>query len=169
MDSTRWVLAFDSSCGRCTRISASIWQASGGKIEVLPLAHPDVARWRAMSLGHNPRWAPTLLRVREERVRAWTGLSMVGPVIQTLGLRSTINVLRALGRQRGETVGNEVESGARGILDRALHQFGSGLLIAGGLVLAGMLSVGPDPARSWVKANLDRLPQKYDDLAALPT
>lgn len=168
MATTRRILAFDSSCGRCRKISAGVAQACSGKLEVLPLAHPDVARWRMISLGPDPRWAPTLLEVSEESVRAWTGLSMAGPLIRALGPRSTINVLRALGRQRGETIVNDGAPGGKGVLGRAVTQFGSGLLVAGGLVVSGMLSVGPDPARSWVKANANQLPQSYDDLVSHP-
>jgi hypothetical protein len=163
MDATHWILAFDSSCGRCIRMSASVAQACDGKLEVLPLSYPDIVRWRAMSLGPNPRWAPTLLRVSGGQVRAWTGISMTGPMIWTLGPRSTVRVLQALGRQQSEIVGNDVEPGAKGVLGRALLRLGSGILVAGGLILTGMLTVGPDPARSWAKANSDRLPQTYDD------
>jgi hypothetical protein len=51
---TRWILAFDSSCGRCREISARVVQASGGKLEVLPFIAPDVKRWRVQSLGSRP-------------------------------------------------------------------------------------------------------------------
>ena len=108
-DTARWILAFDSSCGRCARISASVAQTCDGKLEVVSLARPEIARWRELSLGPNPRWAPTLLRVNDKRVQGWTGLSMVGPMIRALGLRSTINVLRTLGRQQTELTGNRPE------------------------------------------------------------
>lgn len=168
MGIVRWILAFDASCGRCRRTSASVAQACAGRLEVLPLAHPDVVRWRIKSLGPDPRWAPTLLEVSEGRVRAWTGLSMAGPMIRALGPRSTINVLRALGQQRNKTTGDGDGPSGKSVLNRAILQFGSGLLVAGGLILSGMLSVGPDPARAWVKANADRLPQNYDDLVSHP-
>jgi len=58
---TRWVLAFDASCNTCREISAQVSSASDGKLEVLPLNHPDVQRWRQQGLGVQPPWAPTLL------------------------------------------------------------------------------------------------------------
>ena len=138
---TRWILAFDSSCGRCARISAGVAQTCDGKLEVVSLARPEIARWRELSLGPNPRWAPTLLRVNENRVQGWTGLSMVGPMIRALGLRSTINVLRTLGRQQTELTGNRPEPSATNTPDRALSELRSGLLVAAGFVLTGTSSV----------------------------
>src|SRR5919197_3957987 len=65
----RLVLAFDASCGTCREVSAAVAQACGGRLEVLPLAHDDVRRWRAQTLGPAAPWTPTLLRVRDARVR----------------------------------------------------------------------------------------------------
>jgi hypothetical protein len=51
----RWVLAFDASCGSCRTVSHAIGQACDGKLEVLPLAHPEVQRWRQATLGPDAR------------------------------------------------------------------------------------------------------------------
>lgn len=154
-DTTRWILAFDSSCSRCARISANVAQTCGGKLEVVPLARPEVVRWRELSLGRNPRWAPTLLKVKEKRVQGWTGLSMVGPMIRALGPRSTINVLRALGRQQAERMGDGPEPSVTNTRCCALSELRSGLLTAGGFVLTGRLSSGVSP--KWPRREENRI------------
>jgi len=79
------VLAFDATCGTCRRISGAVEQACEGRLEVLPLADLDVRRWREETLGVDAEWAPTLLRVGSERVRAWTGPAMAAPLVRWLG------------------------------------------------------------------------------------
>jgi len=105
---------------------------------VLPLAHPDVLKWRERSLGPRAPWVPTLLRIRGEEVRAWTGISIVIPLARRLGPRSTIRVLHSLGelsRQRTERTAGEEQNGAIG--RGQFLKLGGGVALATGLVLAG--------------------------------
>ena len=96
---SRWVLAFDDSCGKCRAMSRAIERACAARLEMMPLAHPDVRKWREQSLGSRAPWVPTLIRVADE-VRAWTGLAMGIVLVRHLGALSTMRVLEALGRQR---------------------------------------------------------------------
>ncbi len=93
----RWVLAFDGSCRVCRNMSRAVADASAGKLEVIPLAHPDVREWREQAFGANPVWAPTLLHVRSGQVRAWVGIPLGFTLVRHLGIRSTLAVLGALG------------------------------------------------------------------------
>ena len=88
----RWVLAFDASCGRCRTVSHAIGQACDGKVEVLPLAHPEIQCWRQATLGPDAPWAPTLVRLRGEEVDSWTGAAMGLRLTCSLGPRSTLPV-----------------------------------------------------------------------------
>jgi hypothetical protein len=170
----RWVLAFDASCGSCRTVSHAIGQACDGKLEVLPLAHPEVGRWRRESLGPEAPWAPTLIRLRGEHVHAWTGAAMGLRLTRSLGARSTLRVLRSLGRLRrqrsaspsGEATGGQVMGRGRFL------QLGAGLALATGMLLTGrMPALAEDScsaARAWVDANRGGLPESYDEIAARP-
>lgn len=84
-------------------MSRAVARACDGKLELMPLSHPDVRQWRKQSqqnLGRQAVWAPTLIRVRAGDVRAWTGPAMGIMLVRYLGLRSTMRVLEALVEQR---------------------------------------------------------------------
>jgi hypothetical protein len=165
---SRWVLAFDAACGKCRAISAVVADAGAGKLEMLPLAHPDVQEWRKQRFGDDAPWVPTLINASSGRVRVWTGPAMAAPLLRRLGPRSTVRVINALGRlQRAETA----TDGAT--LDRKQFlRFGAGAVAAIGLVVAGktpaFAASEKSDARAWVEANRDRLPQTYDAVVARP-
>ncbi|WP_163570138.1 hypothetical protein [Fodinicola feengrottensis] len=102
--SERWVLAFDATCGTCTKISTAVSQACGGRLKILPLSRDDVRGWRQEALGENPPWAPTLIQLTDGRPRAWTGTRMTARLARLLGPRSSMRVVRALGQLRHETL-----------------------------------------------------------------
>ncbi|NYH80647.1 hypothetical protein FHR84_004013 [Actinopolyspora biskrensis] len=152
----RWVLAFDGSCRVCRNMSRAVADACGDKLEVLPLTHPDVREWREQALGASPEWAPTLIRVRSNRVRAWVGIPLGFTLVRHLGPRSTLAVLGALGRIR-----------------QTAHRkrLGTLPLIAGLAVAASLTKLDPysggrngDDPRAWVEANGERLPQSYGEV-----
>lgn len=134
----RWILSFDAACGRCREISTSTSKACDRTFEVLPLTHPDVLKWRERSLGPRAPWVPTLLRIRGEEVRAWTGISIAIPLARRLGPRSTIRVLHSLGelsRQRTDRTAGEEQNGVIG--RGQFLKLSGGVALATGLVLAG--------------------------------
>ncbi|WP_327590321.1 bacteriocin fulvocin C-related protein [Nonomuraea sp. NBC_00507] len=159
---SRWILGFDASCGRCNEIAKAAKAAAGEKLEVLPLAHPDVLRWREEALGAEAPWAPTLLRVDENRVRAWTGPAMGMRLLGRLGPKASIKLFGALGEL--SRANQTATSGQDPIGRRRFFRFGAGFGIAVGIVLTGeapALADEPGKARAWVAANKDRLPKTY--------
>ncbi|CAM5256765.1 hypothetical protein SALBM135S_01597 [Streptomyces alboniger] len=166
----KWILAFDGSCDTCSAVSESVERASGGKLEVLPLTHPEVREWRERSMGSSAKWAPTLLRVRnDDDVRAWTGTAMTLAVAKRLGPRSSIRVLRALGELRAEVrPGGSATTDAGVSRKRFLHLAG-GAIAAIGLTVAAQSSAFAKAAENarataWVEGNMSRLPRTYDGI-----
>lgn len=157
-----WVLAFDASCRTCRMVARRVVRACDGKLDVLPLAHRDVRQWREQSLGSDAPWAPTLLEIRDDGVRAWTGAGMAVPLARRLGLRSALRVLASIGESRRP----EQRRGQRGAAVPGLArivQVGAGIAVVTGLMFADRA-----PAAAWVEANRDRLPTRYDDVIAHP-
>ncbi|MEU4566217.1 bacteriocin fulvocin C-related protein [Micromonospora sp. NPDC023956] len=165
----RWVLASDASCQTCRQISYAISAAVDGKLEMLPLNHPEVQRWREQSFGASPAWEPALFRVRGAEVRAWTGPGMAAPLVRRLGLRSTLRLVVALGQLKHEVQRPRMSAPQTAGMDRKQFlRFGAGIAVAGGLVLTGRTPAFAEKAQAsaqaWVKANQARLPQTYDAL-----
>ncbi len=167
----RWVLAFDASCGSCKAIAARVADACSGRIDVLPLAHPDVVRWRS---SNESAWGPTLIRVDGGATRTWVGRSMVIPMMRSLGPRATLSVVSALGTlrrsERGDSVVAESDATAGAVSRKRFLLLGAGALVAGGLVLTGRTPAyaGSDPADEWVRAHIDQLPGTYDEFVSHP-
>ncbi|MER5389005.1 bacteriocin fulvocin C-related protein [Saccharopolyspora sp. NPDC002686] len=156
--SDRWVLAFDGSCRVCRNMSRAVADASGDKLEVLPLAHPDVRAWREQALGADPVWAPTLIHLRSGHARAWAGIPLGLALVRHLGPRSTLAVLTALGRTRHTT--HRKRLGALPLL--------AGLAVAASLTRIGPSGGNGDDPDAWVAANKDQLPQTYAAFAEHP-
>jgi hypothetical protein len=178
LSSTRWILAFNASCGTCRAISERVAQACDRKLEVLPLTDAKVEQWRKQALGQEAPWAPTLLKIASQgtQVRAWTGPAMGIWLVRRLGLRSTMQVLAALGQlQRVEEEHLPKQTDQR-IIGRA--QFLR--LCAGGTVAAGLILMGKTPVfaaggnqaeakvQAWIEANKGHLPETYDAVVAYP-
>lgn len=169
----RWILAFNASCALCKEVARRVDRASAGRLEVLPLGHEDVQRWRDQALGQGAPWAPTLLRVEGARVRAWTGVRMGPRLAMRLGPRRSVLVLHALGDQEPErqTDGDQTEGPRIG--RRRVLRLGAGAGIAAALLLNDSVPAFAgygknDDPRAWVEANRERLPQSYGKFAALP-
>lgn len=169
----RWILAFDGSCTKCQAISNAVAQASSEKLEVLPLTHPDVLRWREQCLGENAPWVPTLIQIDGIRVRAWTGTVMAFRLVRALGLRSTMRVLRALGELRQQQSDPTQDRADRQTIGRKRFlQLGAGIAVAAGLTIAGkgpaFAQSATSRARSWAEANQKQLPQHYAAVVQYP-
>lgn len=156
-----------------------VGEASGGRLEVLPLAHEDVRRWRAQALGATAPSVPTLLKVMVQgnRAQAWTGVRMGARLAGRLGPRGTVRVLRALGGL-DHRLGNRLDNRSpdRRFGRRNLLKLGAGAGVAAGLVLAGKIPAfaaepsveGSDElaaARAWAKANQTPGAGVYDEFA----
>lgn len=164
----RWILAFDGSCGGCRTISLAVAEACDGKLEVLPLRHVDVERWRETALGPDPVWTPTLIRVEGDAARAWTGPRLAVRLVRVLGPRYTVKVLRALGRLRLAATSATSQESVDGLSRKAFLQLGLGTVVAGGIVLSGSAPAFADPAQGYVRANQGNLPRTYAEMIRLP-
>ncbi|AHH98039.1 hypothetical protein KALB_4677 [Kutzneria albida DSM 43870] len=170
----RWILAFDASCEKCLKISSAVAQACDGKLELLPLAHPDVGRWREQSLGSQAPWTPTLIKVQADKIRSWTGTAMGIPLACRLGPRSTMRVLRSLGQLRRQAGEHPSEEGAgeRTVGRKKFLQLGTGIAVVAGMILAGRTTAFAErkcaTIDSWIEANKERLPEHYDAIIAYP-
>ncbi|MGW8552556.1 bacteriocin fulvocin C-related protein [Streptomyces tubercidicus] len=168
-----WVLAFDGSCDTCSAVSAAVAEASGGKLSVLPLAHPQVREWRQGSMGPSPAWTPTLLHVRGDAIRAWTGPALSFVLARRLGPRSSMGVLRALGKLKEEVSHSQPTVTDAGVSrKRFLHLVG-GVTAAIGLVMTGQTSAFARAsenakAEAWVQANMSQLPRTYEAIVRHP-
>ncbi|MFF0013272.1 bacteriocin fulvocin C-related protein [Streptomyces sp. NPDC005374] len=180
---TRWVLAFDASCGTCRKVAATVEQSSRGRLEIVPLDRPEVVAWRAAALGEDAPWLPTLIKARGAQAHAWTGVRMGLPLTRRLGARGTVRVLRALGDLTARS-----DAGVRkaahadaaspcpeesGVLPRkGFLRLVTGGVVAGALVLAGrtpaLAADGRSEVREWLEQNKDALPTEYAAVTAQP-
>ncbi|MFB6726330.1 bacteriocin fulvocin C-related protein [Kribbella sp. NPDC056345] len=165
MPDDRWILAFDASCGNCQAIAAAVQEAAAGRLDVVPLQNDKVTRWRHEALGADAPWRPTLLRVRGS-VAAWTGPALVLPLVRTLGVRTTLAVLRSLGQLQ------QSSRPAAGLNRKQFLRLGAGAGMAAGILLTGRAPAfatgraADIPA--WIAANKDKLPRRYDEFTKLP-
>ncbi|MFC3982081.1 bacteriocin fulvocin C-related protein [Streptosporangium jomthongense] len=142
----------------------------------MSLANPEVHQWREQNFGAEPPWVPTLIRVREGRVRAWTGLAMGTRLARLLGPRSTARLLRAFGEMRRGEWEDMVRREATdrpvgGAIGRSRFlKLAAGAGVAAGLILAGKTPAFAQSeysaAAAWVNANRHRLPERYADFVA---
>ncbi|MFZ0387929.1 MAG: bacteriocin fulvocin C-related protein [Solirubrobacteraceae bacterium] len=126
-------------------------------------------------MGADADWAPTLLRVDANAVRGWTGAAMSARLAGHLGPRLTLRVLRSLGELRGPDARPRsiTDSGSGPAVSRGgFMKLVSGTALAGAFALrSASASAAPAEHRAsadWVAARRGRLPERYDDVVALP-
>lgn len=91
------MLGFDAGCMKCSEMARRIEERVGDRLEVESLLDPQVKEWRREVLGENAPWAPTLIEVRDGKVRAWTGIRLGLVLSRFLGPRDTWRVMKVLG------------------------------------------------------------------------
>jgi hypothetical protein len=171
---SRWILAFDASCGTCRNISHAVEQAAEGRLSVVPLQDPEVVRWRTAALGNDAPLVPTLLRVSGDgKAEGWISRAMALPLVRLLGVRATLRVFAALGRLSEEAREPlSAPSPARGLSRKAFLRLSAGATVAGGIVFGGKVPAFAEQRRSaaaaWVTANETRLPQTLDGFVGFP-
>ncbi|MGX1565590.1 bacteriocin fulvocin C-related protein [Streptomyces sp. NPDC055506] len=160
----QWILAFDASCCKCSKVAQQVQQSSGDKLDIKPLSDPEVTAWRTQALGDNAPFAPTLISVEEGgRVRAWTGFALAARLPRLLGPSTTLRLLAALGALRKGTAAPADKGGSSGM---GRGQF---LRLAGAGAVAALFAANASPAaakelteaQKWVQANKANLPQNY--------
>jgi hypothetical protein len=97
------VLGFDAGCVTCSELAKRIEDRVGDKLEVLDLRYPQVECWRRQALGEDAPWAPTLIEVDADGVKARTGLRVGIAPSRRLGPVATWRVMQALGETASTT------------------------------------------------------------------
>lgn len=95
--SRRLILGYDGGCFTCTGLARRIEEQVGGELEVLSLSDPHMQAWRRKALGEQAPWTPTLVEIKDLKVRAWTGPRMAVTLTRRLGPAATWRVMQALG------------------------------------------------------------------------
>ncbi|RVX47560.1 hypothetical protein EDD27_10497 [Nonomuraea polychroma] len=163
--SVRWILAFNASCQQCRGLAERVKRHGGTRLDIMPLSHPEVIDWRKTALGEDAPYAPTLIKITESGIYAWTGLAMAVRLAIRLGLRGTSRLLAALGESRQIGKEENATEGSRGSRRQFLRIAGLGLAfsaIAGKTSPAQASVATPSPAELWVQANKASLPRTYE-------
>ncbi|MEV6510098.1 bacteriocin fulvocin C-related protein [Streptomyces sp. NPDC051642] len=137
-----------------------------GTLTTAGLTEPRIRDLRVRALGEGAEWAPTLLAVDGDRVRAWTGTALSLRLARLLGPSDSLRVVRAL-----RDLDVLRPPSRRGIL-KAVPGLALGtFLVTGGLAASPAQAVTRakgSKASRWVKANIDRLPTGYSEFASYP-
>ncbi|MET9915148.1 bacteriocin fulvocin C-related protein [Streptomyces sp. NPDC006476] len=165
---TSWILAFDAGCRSCTDVVDRVRACANGKLTTAGLAEPRIHELRQRALGKAAPWAPTLLAVDGDAVRAWTGPALSLHLVRLLGVADSVRVVRALNHA------DVVRHPGRRKLLKAVPLLGLGaFVLSGGLAAPAMAAKrsgnGSDGgAARWVRANSARLPTAYEDFVSYP-
>ncbi|MEV1023211.1 bacteriocin fulvocin C-related protein [Streptomyces sp. NPDC050264] len=137
-----------------------------GTLATAGLTEPRIRGLRARALGEGAEWAPTLLAVDGDQVRAWTGTALSLRLARLLGPSDSLRVVRAL-----RDLDVLRSPSRRGIL-KAVPGLALGtFLVTGGLATSPAQAVTRSKgskASRWVKANPGRLPSGYSEFASYP-
>ncbi|MFI7320261.1 bacteriocin fulvocin C-related protein [Streptomyces venezuelae] len=163
---SEWILAFDADCRFCEEVVDRVQDCVEGRLATAGLTEPRIRALRAQALGDGAEWAPTLLAVDGDQVRAWTGTALSLRLARLLGPANSLRVVRAL---RGLDALRS--PGRRGIL-KAVPGLALGtFLVTGGLATSPAQAVSRakgSKASRWVQANPDRLPTRYAEFVTYP-
>ncbi|MFI7382843.1 bacteriocin fulvocin C-related protein [Streptomyces sp. NPDC049813] len=163
---TEWLLAFDADCRFCEDVVERVRGSVDGTLNTAALTEPRVRDLRARALGAGAAWAPTLLAVDGDRVRAWTGTALSVRLARLLGPSDSLRVVRALGDLRALRPPSR-----RGLL-RAVPGLALGtFLVTGGLATSPAQAVTrarSSRATRWVRAHAGRLPTAYAEFVSAP-
>lgn len=92
-----WIIAFDGGCSHCGSLASELTSLSEGILAARDLRDPEVQAWRTAALGSDAPWLPTLLRVRGETVKTWSGARLAPRLARLLGPARSWSVLKLLG------------------------------------------------------------------------
>jgi len=134
VDGRRLVLGFDAGCITCSGLAKRIEEAVGDSLEIRSLTDPTMEHWRDQALGEDAPWAPTLVEINGNVIRAWTGVRMGAHLARRLGPAATWRVAKILGEIKGDrATGHPPYSG----LSRTQFLKGLGGAIVGVSMLSG--------------------------------
>lgn len=139
----RLVLGFDAGCMTCSDLARRIEEQVGDKMEVRPLDHPQVAHWREQALGENATWVPTLVEVKGNEVKAWTGLKMALILSQKLGPVGSWRVMQLVGEIKSAPQQDSIS--AAGISRGQFLKKGAAGAVGGTALAFGISGVAASP------------------------
>lgn len=128
------ILGYDAHCSICSRVGERVEAEVKGGVKVLPLQSTLMREYRARAFGVDAPWAPTLVEVDGESVRAWVGWRMGPRLARTIGVARSAQVLSIVGQEQPAL------SGARTIASprrRSVLKYSAGAVL-GALTLAGL-------------------------------
>lgn len=164
---TEWLLAFDTGCRTCSDVVGRVKEQVEDRLTLAGLTEPRITELRRRALGEHPRFAPTLIAVDGDRVRAWTGPRLSARLARLLGPARSVAVLRAL--NRADVV---VNGGRRGLLKAVPLAALGAFVVSGGLAAPAMAAPGRRRMTiAEVDAAVDRLrplPSTYAEVTAHP-
>jgi hypothetical protein len=163
---TEWLLAFDTGCQACSDVIGRVRAQVEDRVTVTALSEPRISELRRRALGERPRFAPTLIAVDRDRVRAWTGPRLSARLAWLLGPARSIAVMRALNHA------DVVVNGDRRSLLKAIPLAALGAFVVSGGLAAPAMATGSRPlTAAKVDAMVDRLqplPSRYADFVQQP-
>jgi hypothetical protein len=162
-----WLLAFDAGCKACSDVIGRIRAQVGDRLAVAALGEPRIRELRCRALGERPPFAPTLIMVDGDRVRAWTGPRLSARLARLLGPARSIAVMRAL------NCADVVVNGDRRSLLKAVPLAAlAAFVVSGGLAAPAMAAPGRRRMTAVevdeVVDRLQPLPSTYPEFAAQP-
>ncbi|CAM3558143.1 hypothetical protein NOGI109294_02395 [Nocardiopsis gilva] len=128
-------LGYDADCLSCSTIAGQLVQVVGEEIEIVPLRSVRMQEWRREALGEDAPWAPTLVRLGEKGVEAWTGWRIASVLSRVLGPKKTWDVLGVLGSRALD--GQPSRSTLGKISRSGFFKVGFGAIIGVGLLSKG--------------------------------
>jgi hypothetical protein len=162
---TEWIHAYDAGCAVCADVSDRVRKAAGARLALAGLAEPRIRELRRQALGDAAVWAPTLLAVDRDGVRAWTGRALALRLAWRLGpIRST----RVVGGVAGSAA-VRVPGRRRFLRVAPLAALGA-FALSGGIVTpaAAAQRSARTKADAWAAANRATLPTGYDQVTSYP-
>lgn len=146
------ILGFDAECSYCQEMAKSIEKRFGDRFQTRNLSDPEVQEWRRQVLGEDAPWAPTLIEVDGDNVRAWTGLQMGFALSGRLGPIATWRLMQVLGefrtrshdRQEKDSVALESDVG----LTRGQFLTAATKGVAGAALAVSVLGLSSQPANA---------------------
>lgn len=129
----QWTLAFHAGCAKCREAAVGVQAEAPSPLSVRSLTDPDVRELRRKAFGGRAPWAPTLLAVSGDHVRAWTGPMLAVRLAFLLGPKRSLRVIRNI--KHAVIIPN---STARSRVLRVVPGLATGLfLLSGGASLPG--------------------------------
>lgn len=87
----RIILLFDSTCINCSKLASLVETLASGKLEVAALNDPEMQLVLSMALP-GWRWEPTLVVIRDNKVKAYVGRLLKVHLMRILGVGNAIHL-----------------------------------------------------------------------------